>query len=71
MIEVTALRAHRSGYAPGYTVAVGESYFVPEGAVAALVRQGLVAEPAEAESEPDLPALAEAGGVGGGDEGQG
>lgn len=44
-VTVTALRAHRSGWAGG-AVAEGGEYAVPAAAVPSLVRQGLVADPA-------------------------
>lgn len=50
--EVTAVRAQRSGWA-GREVQAGESYPVPDYAVAGLVRQGLVADPFAELPEPE------------------
>lgn len=46
LVEVTALRAHKSGYAATGKVAEGDTYPVPPGVVPSLVRQELVADPA-------------------------
>lgn len=44
MVKVTALRAHRNGFAPDGVAAEGASFAVPIARLGAMVRQGLVEE---------------------------
>lgn len=46
LVEVTATRSHRSGYAVKGRVEPGDTYSVPVSALPSLVRQQLVADPA-------------------------
>lgn len=51
LVEVTAARAHRSGYAEPREVETGATYRVPDHRVPSLVRQGLIVDPAAAADE--------------------
>lgn len=50
LVEVTALRSHRSGYAAGGRVSKDGTYSVPADRVASLVRMGLVSDPGASRS---------------------
>lgn len=63
LVEVTALRPHRSGYAEGGKVSKDGTYSVPAGVVPGLLRQKLIADPNKpAKGKVHPQPLAQAGG---------